>query len=84
MARLRAGPNRTKPWKAEIKHRYKARFLGYFATWEEADEAERKKRKELTGKEIYKPKLYLMPLSHIRARDPETGRFIKGDLDVAS
>jgi hypothetical protein len=43
--------NRSKPWKAEVKHLYKARFLGYFATQAEAEAAERKKRLELTGVE---------------------------------
>jgi hypothetical protein len=42
---------REKPWKAEVKHNYRARFLGYFHTKEEAEAAERQKRLELTGRE---------------------------------
>jgi len=50
MARL-GNPNATKPWKAEIKHNYKSRFLGYFYTKEEAEQAERDMRLKLTGVE---------------------------------
>lgn len=38
-----------KPWKAEIRHNYQTRFLGYFHTKDEAESAERAKRLELTG-----------------------------------
>jgi hypothetical protein len=41
--------NRTKPWKAEVKFRGVSRFLGYFETKEEAEEAERAMRLKLTG-----------------------------------
>jgi hypothetical protein len=49
MARLARDCQRTLPWKAEIKHNYISRFLGYFATRDEAEAAERAKRLELTG-----------------------------------
>lgn len=45
MARLARDLNRTKPWKAEVKVLYKARFLGYFHTKEEAETAEAEFRK---------------------------------------
>jgi hypothetical protein len=35
----RASPNRTKPWKAEIRKDQKRKFLGYFGTAEEASAA---------------------------------------------
>jgi hypothetical protein len=41
--------NRTKPYKAAVKFNYKERFLGYFPTKEEAEEAERAMRIHLTG-----------------------------------
>lgn len=40
-----------RPWKAEIKVNYKPRYLGYYSTYEEADQAERAMRLQLTGRE---------------------------------
>lgn len=40
-----------KPWRARIKVRTKERFLGYFATKEEAAEAENEFRRKLRLKE---------------------------------
>lgn len=55
MARLDKGYRRKKPWKAEIRHFYKTRYLGHFATKDEAEAAERAKRLELTGREDTQP-----------------------------
>lgn len=55
MARLASNGMKSKPWKAEIRHFYKTRFLGYYATKDEAEQAERKKRLELTGREDTQP-----------------------------
>lgn len=41
MARLARDCTREKPWKAEVKVQYKARFLGYFHTQDEAEQAEK-------------------------------------------
>lgn len=49
MARLARDEKRSKPWKAEVKHRYVPRFLGYFHTRDEAEAAERAMRVELKG-----------------------------------
>lgn len=38
-------------YKARIKFNYEEHFLGYFPSWEEADEAERLERLDLTGVE---------------------------------
>jgi hypothetical protein len=70
-----------KPWKAEIKHKYKARFLGYFATKAEAEAAERAKRLELTGSETHKPRVISRGVQYLRPRCAETGRFVREDSD---
>lgn len=50
MARLRGDRfNFVKPWKAEISYNGQRRFLGYFATKDEAIQAERAMRLKLTG-----------------------------------
>lgn len=49
MARLALDEKRSKPWKAEIKHEYVPRFLGYFHTRDEAEAAERDMRVLLKG-----------------------------------
>ena len=49
MARLGTARQKTKPWRAAVKYKYKERFLGYFATKEEAEQAERDMRVRLTG-----------------------------------
>ena len=41
---------RKKPWRGAVKHNYKERFLGYFETKEEAEEAERQMRLRLKGR----------------------------------
>lgn len=39
-----------KPWRAEVRHNYKSRYLGDFPTKEEAEGVERAMRTKLTGR----------------------------------